>query len=72
MIRQFQVVQRDRTLEVRLIRGPDFEAVAEELILEALEKEFESYFEVIFRYVDVIEREASGKVRLVKREAPID
>lgn len=67
-IRQFQVVQRGRTLEINLIRGPGFESRIEIPIREALEAEFGDHFAIVFNYVEAIEREASGKLRVVKRD----
>ena len=69
-IRQFQVVQDDRHLRINIVLGENSNVSLEKAITAALNKEFGDYFSYEFCYCDEIAREASGKMRVVKRLQP--
>lgn len=69
-IAQFQLVQRNEQLEIALVRGKEFDETVEHEIVARLTGEFGDYFSYSFRHVDAIEREPSGKLRVVKRVQP--
>lgn len=72
MIRQFQVVQDDREITFRIVRGADYDAESETLLARLLADEFHDYFHARFEYPETIERESSGKLRQLKRISPPD
>lgn len=67
VVRQFQLVQKEQDLTISLIRGRQFDPEVEQVVRSRLEAEFGSYFTYHFRYPEQIAREASGKMRVVKR-----
>ena len=67
---QFQVIQENQTLTVRLVRGTGFGDDVQPHIRKRLEGEFDGHFQIVFQETDKIEREASGKLRVVKRIQP--
>jgi phenylacetate-CoA ligase len=69
-IRQFQIVQMDRDLLVNLVKGRDFHESLEREFQERLGREFGSFFNCKFTYMQRIPKEKSGKFRQVKRVAP--
>ncbi|NNE08772.1 MAG: phenylacetate--CoA ligase family protein [Gemmatimonadetes bacterium] len=72
MVRQFQVIQNDREITFRIVRGADYDSSSEALLARLLADEFGDYFEPRFEYPDSIERESSGKLRQLKRVSPPD
>ncbi len=71
-IRQFQVIQNDRTITFRIVKGKDFTPAVEELLARQLEAEFGDYFAACFEYREKIERERSGKLRQLIRISPAE
>jgi len=71
-VRQFQVIQDDREITFRIVKGVDFSERVEESLTSQLRAEFGDYFTARFEYCENVEREESGKLRQLKRIAPID
>ncbi len=71
-ILQFQLIQNNQTLNISLVRGKDFNQDVEQQIAGRLRQEFGDYFSTEFAYVSSIPREASGKLRVVKRAQPAE
>ncbi len=65
-IRQFQVVQRDwDKFLVRLVIGNDFKEETKNFIRRRINEEIDPRAEVVFEIVNEIQREKSGKMRLI-------
>lgn len=66
-IKQFQVeqVELDR-FEVRIVRGEDYDPASEKLIRDRIREHVDPEAHVEFEFVQFIERERSGKLRLIK------
>ena len=71
-IRQFQVVQVDRELQVNIVRGKDFREDVEAQFHRKLSQEFGAFFACTFAYPEQIPKEKSGKFRQVKRVSPME
>ena len=71
-INQFQVIQENRMLTFRMVPGSSFGDDVQSQISDRIMREFGGYFQVCFKEVDRIEREPSGKQRVVKRLQPKD
>ncbi len=71
-IRQFQVIQEDRTITFRIVKGKDYSPAVEESLAGQLRAEFGDYFVAHFEYCENVEREKSGKLRQLKRISPPD
>jgi phenylacetate-CoA ligase len=69
-IRQFQVIQSDRDLLVNLVPGRDFDPGVEAEFQARIRREFGDFFRCVFRFLDQIPKEKSGKFRQVKRVRP--
>jgi phenylacetate-coenzyme A ligase PaaK-like adenylate-forming protein len=65
-IDQFQVVQRDFDhFTIRVRPGQDYSAETEAFVRQRIQDGYGPYAQVEFQRVDAIEREASGKLRLI-------
>lgn len=71
-IRQFQVIQTDKELQVNIVKGGDYAADLEQVFREKVRQEFGDFFTCNFTYMDRIPREKSGKFRQVKRIQPAE
>lgn len=71
-VRQFQVIQEDRTITFRIVKGKDFTEGVEQSLAGQLRAEFGDYFTPRFEYCESVEREKSGKLRQLKRISPPD
>jgi phenylacetate-CoA ligase len=71
-IKRFQVIQDNTNLCIKIVPGKNYSNSIELKIKEAIENKFGPYFVFKFEYCDEsgIEKERSGKVRLVKRINP--
>lgn len=68
---QFQVVQKDvKVFAVKLVVAEDFGTANEVQVRARLEGLLGADIDIEFGYVDKIDREASGKLRLIKSEVP--
>ena len=66
-IRQFQVIQKEQDrLLVRLVPDSHFQPVTKNMIVEHVHNKLHPSMRIDFEFVDRIERERSGKMRLVK------
>jgi len=66
-IRQFQVQQKDLDLfEVSIVPDAGYRPECENLIRGKIQERVDVEARVVFRYVEVIPREKSGKLRLIK------
>lgn len=63
--KQFQVIQNGKQLEIKLVKNVSYVNNIELKIKEILNKEFKNYFNIEMTFVDKIDREVSGKYRLV-------
>lgn len=68
-ISQFQVIQKDASLlKINLIKGPNYHNDTEKLITERIHLDIHQDFHIDFNYVNKINREDSGKLRIIKSE----
>jgi phenylacetate-coenzyme A ligase PaaK-like adenylate-forming protein len=68
-IKQFQVIQKTlTTLEVRVVPDKRYDAESERAIKSAIHDKVSDSFNVFVSYKKEIERERSGKIRLIKSE----
>lgn len=68
-ISQFQVIQKDvNLLEIRLIVDTTYNENTEQLIIERIKNDIHPAFHFNFTYPDKINRERSGKLRVIKSE----
>jgi phenylacetate-CoA ligase len=67
---QFQIIQSDRSLLVRFKPGAEYQQADNAEVIAALEREFGDYFTIQLEAVAALEREPSGKMRVVKRISP--
>jgi hypothetical protein len=66
-IRQFQVIQQgvDAFL-VRIVPDLDYDSTCEEVIARRIREQVDMASTVKFEYIETVEREKSGKLRLIK------
>ncbi len=66
-IRQFQVIQQDYdSFLVRIVTDPSYDSSCENVIAQRIREHVDMKSHVGFEYVERIEREKSGKLRLIK------
>jgi len=66
-IRQFQVIQEDvDSFLVRIVPDADYDSGAENVIARRIRQQVDMEARVLFEYVETIQREKSGKLRLIK------
>ncbi len=66
-IRQFQVIQQDvDAFKVRIVPDDNYDSQVERIITERIRQQVDETAVVDFEYVEAIEREKSGKLRLIK------
>lgn len=68
-IKQFQVIQKGiDLLEISIIKDSNFNSNAEAVLTQEIKSNIHPDFRIIFHYTDIINREASGKLRIIKSE----
>lgn len=68
-IKQFQVVQKDsELLLIRLVVDAGYNRNSEEMIRKLIHKKIHPGIRPVFKYVNAIDREKSGKLRIIKSE----
>lgn len=66
-IKQFQFEQVDLdAFTVRIVRGADYDAASEDFVVARIRGDVDPAAKIDFEYVTAIERERSGKMRLIK------
>jgi len=65
-IAQFQFIQEElQRFHIYIVPGPEYSETAQELISSRLRQNIDADAEIIFTLVDSIQREKSGKMRLI-------
>jgi phenylacetate-CoA ligase len=68
-ILQFQVIQKTRTdLQANLVVNTSYENKTEENIRDLIHQKIHPKIDITFKYVNTLEREKSGKMRIIKSE----